>query len=250
MGKIGFNKARVRMEIESYPGTFVEIDFEVPAVVVIDPGHGGTGAQTDGSDANHAVSPSGALEKNMTLAYGLALRDSLRAKANQDRLKIRILMTRETDVNLGLTARTNVARDNGADILLSIHFNAFNATARGVETWIRRPTDNVNYNEDSAYAQRIQTSVFNAIHGFDVNTSNRGVKDGGLGMTSDSATHLGNTANYHPIRAALLETEFIDVPAVDQLLNTGANAGNVKQAVVNGVRDAIVDDLKHQPAAP
>jgi hypothetical protein len=69
-------------------------------------------------------------------------------------------------------------------------------------------------------------------------------------MTSDTASHLGNTANYHPIRAALLETEFIDVAAVDQLLNTGPNAANVKQSVADGLRDAIIDDLKRQPAAP
>jgi N-acetylmuramoyl-L-alanine amidase len=249
---IGFNKARVKLEFESYPGAYTEIDFEVPAVVVIDPGHGGTGRITDPdggySDGEHAVGPvSHIQEKTMALAYGFYLRDALKTVARDQHLNIKIFMTRETDVNFGPRFRTNKARDNGADILLSIHFNAFNATARGVETWIRRPTENVNYNEDAAYAQRIQTAVFNAIHGFDTNTNDRGIKDGGFAMTSDDAAHLGNTANYHPIRAALLETEFLDVPAVDQLLNIGPSAGDVQQSIVNGVRNAIIEDLRRQP---
>ena len=36
------------------------------ATIVIDPGHGGTGS-IGGSDGNHAVSPSGVKEKDLTL---------------------------------------------------------------------------------------------------------------------------------------------------------------------------------------
>jgi hypothetical protein len=38
---IGFNKAAVKIEIEKFPGATAEVIFEVPAIVVIDPGHGG-----------------------------------------------------------------------------------------------------------------------------------------------------------------------------------------------------------------
>ena len=38
---IGLNAATVTIEIEKYPGAIAEIDFIVPAIVVIDPGHGG-----------------------------------------------------------------------------------------------------------------------------------------------------------------------------------------------------------------
>ncbi len=50
-------------------------------IVVIDPGHGGTGGTLGGSDPNHAVSPSGVLEKTMTLQMGLLVRDALLAEA-------------------------------------------------------------------------------------------------------------------------------------------------------------------------
>ena len=47
-------------------------------------------------------------------------------------------MTRDTDKNLGLTARANVAKANDADLFLSIHHNASIAhNARGLETLVR-----------------------------------------------------------------------------------------------------------------
>jgi N-acetylmuramoyl-L-alanine amidase len=47
--------------------------------------------------------------------------------------------------------------------------------------------------------------------------------------------------------ALLLETEFIDVLAVDQLLNTNANRQQVRQAIIDALGDALQDDLLHNP---
>jgi hypothetical protein len=41
----------------------------------------------------------------------------------------------------------------------------------------------------------------------------------------------------------LLEIEFIDVPGVDQLLNTGQNARAVRQEIAAAIKDAIVTAL-------
>jgi hypothetical protein len=66
----------------------------------------------------------------------------------------------------------------------------------------------------------------------------------------------GNTSDYHPIRTSYIEVEFIDFGAntavqtddlVDILLNTGPNAAAVKTAVVNAIRDGILQDLRDQP---
>lgn len=62
-----------------------------------------------------------------------------------------------------------------------------------------------------------------------------------LGVLAD--THLGNTAANHPCRACLLEIEFIDVPLVDQLLNTGPNARAVRQEIAAAIKDVIVAEL-------
>ncbi|MES2995409.1 MAG: hypothetical protein V4733_01205 [Verrucomicrobiota bacterium] len=62
-----------------------------------------------------------------------------------------------------------------------------------------------------------------------------------------SDASYSNVANYRPIRGTILEVEFIDVQAVDVLLNTGANAANVKTAVATQVRNAIILDINRQP---
>ena len=125
--------------------------------VVIDPGHGGS-LETGGSSANNATTPSGILEKNMTLRFGLLVRDAIKAAATAGGHTITVVMTRDTDKNLGLTARANVAKANDADLFLSIHHNASIAhNARGVETLVRpKNAGNVNHADDTSFAKKIQ----------------------------------------------------------------------------------------------
>lgn len=72
------------------------------AVIVIDPGHGGTAA-VGGSSPNNATGANGLLEKNPTLHLGLEVAALLRP-AHQ------VLVTRNSDINLGLAARAQVAK--------------------------------------------------------------------------------------------------------------------------------------------
>jgi N-acetylmuramoyl-L-alanine amidase len=60
-------------------------------------------------------------------------------------------MTRSGDVNLTLADRAKVARTNRADLFLSIHFNGFNKSARGVEAFVRTAATNVNTAEDTRF---------------------------------------------------------------------------------------------------
>lgn len=209
-------------------------------IVVIDPGHGGT-TNMGGSDANHATSPSGVREKAMTLTMGLLVKDALEA-ANAGGHQITVFMTRTKDENLGLAARANVARDKKANVFLSIHYNGFDGAVRGVEAFVRpEAAGNVNLAEDTAFAKRVQTRVFRAIKARDAATKDRGVKEMKLGVLNDGA--LGNTAASHPCRACLLEIEFIDVAAVDKLLNTGANAATLRREIAGAIKDAILEEL-------
>ncbi|MES2995410.1 MAG: N-acetylmuramoyl-L-alanine amidase [Verrucomicrobiota bacterium] len=139
---VGFNRARVWIQIEGTISPIDLIDMEVPAIVVIDPGHGGT-ANRPGSTWNNATSPSGVREKDMTLEYGRALRDSIETYAAENHLQIRVRMTRDSDINYSGEERANMARDAGADVFHSFHFNAANGAARGSEALIRG-VDNVN----------------------------------------------------------------------------------------------------------
>lgn len=79
-----------------------------PFTLVIDPGHGGIDGGAEGR--------LGTIEKDVTLALGLKLRDALAGTPG-----LRVVMTRETDVFVALRDRVAAARTNHADLLLSIH---------------------------------------------------------------------------------------------------------------------------------
>ena len=76
--------------------------------VVIDPGHGGIDGGAEGK--------LGTREKDVTLAFGLAIRDALKTSA-----AVKVIMTRDTDVFVGLHERVKIARQNNAELFLSIH---------------------------------------------------------------------------------------------------------------------------------
>jgi N-acetylmuramoyl-L-alanine amidase len=210
--------------------------------VVIDPGHGGTG-NLGGSDGNHAVGASGVKEKELTLILANLVKTELQNAATAGGHTINIVMTRTTDVNLSLKDRAHFARDNHADRFVSIHLNASKLhNARGVETYVRQAVDNVNLNDDRRFATKIQNAVFNAIKARDPLTKDRGVKEEKFGILRDDS--LGNTAGGH-CRACLLEVEFLDVTAVDVLLNTGPNATAVRSEIAKAIAGAIINDLEH-----
>jgi N-acetylmuramoyl-L-alanine amidase len=76
-------------------------------VVVIDPGHGGVDNGTRmGEEA----------EKNLVLAFGLALRDRLEKSG-----KYHVVMTRTDDTFIPLDDRVKIGRSQGAALFVSIH---------------------------------------------------------------------------------------------------------------------------------
>lgn len=99
--------------------------------IVIDPGHGGrdTGA----------IGPNGLREKDVVLDIGLKLRNLI-----QERLGVRVVMTRTEDVFVPLEERTAIANRAKADFFISIHVNAApRSRALGFETYFlsREPSD-------------------------------------------------------------------------------------------------------------
>ena len=91
--------------------------------MVIDPGHGGPRPGTIGR--------SGLQEKEINLAVALALKKLLEEKAG-----INAILTRESDVDVGLDDRPVIANQKRADLFVSIHSNAHRDRKRGgVETF-------------------------------------------------------------------------------------------------------------------
>lgn len=280
--QVAFNKGTLTVTSADCECATRSIVFEVPAVVVIDAGHGGGPESIDGSDGNHATSwwPSGAdrpapQEKALTLDLAGRVAPRLRGRRPSYGPRVRVLETRTTDVNLGLGARANIARDNGADLLLSIHFNAFGQDAHGAYA-IRDSVSNVNTDEDAAFGQRIFNHVFTTLERFYTSQYNRGVGSQNLGVLRDES--LGNTdTTPNKVRACLLEVDFIDYEVFSRLWNLGeipneadeqgdaesstpeapadtrnppvndANVTRVRNSVAAAIVNAIVEDLRQQP---
>ncbi len=93
------------------------------ATIVLDPGHGG-------SDSG-AIGHRRIYEKKAALDVAKRARDILKAQG------LSVRLTREQDYFITLSKRTSLARQWGADLFISIHFNAsVNSSVSGIETFV------------------------------------------------------------------------------------------------------------------
>ena len=155
-------------------------------LIAVDPGHPPAGA----------MGPTGLREAEANLVVGRALRAIL------ERAGARVVMTRRTDTALGLYERTAMAEDSGAEILVSIHNNAF---PDGVNPFANNGTSTYYFHPRSApLALAIQRGLLGEM----------GLRDLGVGR--------GNFALVRPtwMPAALTEGAFLMIPAQEQGLRT------------------------------
>lgn len=189
------------------------------AVVVIDPGHGGT-VKVDGSSPNNATGPTGLKEKTVTLDIAKRIEPLLEAKGVSTKL------TRSGDTNLGLAARAAVAKAAGADAFVSIHFNGFNGVAQGTETWTHSDASG----DSKALAAAVQKKLLVA-----TGLKDRKVQSKVLGCLK-AALHAPKTA------ACLIEISFLDVAAEEARLKTDAYKDKVAKAIAEGIEDWLRAD--------
>ncbi|MBP2625767.1 MAG: N-acetylmuramoyl-L-alanine amidase [Firmicutes bacterium] len=181
-------------------------------VIAIDAGHGG-------SDSG-AVGPNKTQEKRITLAVAQNVKTLL------ERAGAKVLMTRQTDVDVygpnasavdELQARTKVANDNKADVFVSIHINAFtNPLAGGTATYYYQKTG-----YDAMLAKNIQDNLAK-IDGF----QDRGI----------------NSARFYVIKrtempAVLAELGFISNPNEEKMLNLPQVQQQMGQSIVRGLEN-------------
>ena len=93
-------------------------------IIVIDPGHGGhdTGATKLGT-----------VEKNVVLAFSKVLKEQLEATG-----RYKILMTRDTDVFVGLDERRAFAERHNASLFIAVHADYATSRARGATIYTLR----------------------------------------------------------------------------------------------------------------
>jgi N-acetylmuramoyl-L-alanine amidase len=217
-------------------------DQRVVRRIVIDAGHGGKDPGAIGAEA--------AREAAVVLAISRALREELLRRGFE------VVMTRERDVFLTLTERTDLANRKDADLFLSIHANAArNRKLAGVETYLLdtrydRQTARVAARENgttvaklselhlilaalrlgnneryaSRYAELVQRSLVSQLRKSWPATADLGVKRGPFLVLFQA-----------DMPAILVEVGFVSNPSESKRLRTTAFARAAALGIANGV---------------
>ena len=98
-------------------GLIHDVSAAPTVTVVIDPGHGGV--SENGDETNSGCKYHGLEEKNVALITALAMYDELTQYGNVD-----VYLTRDDDTEVSLSRRVQFADEVGADVIISIHYNA------------------------------------------------------------------------------------------------------------------------------
>lgn len=212
-------------------------------VVVIDPGHGGidNGTQSGGES-----------EKNLVLAFGLALRDKLE-KAG----KYRVVMTRDDDTFIPLSDRTKIARNLKAALFVSIHADALpkaEGDAQGATIYT------LSDKASDAEAQRLADAEnrADAIAGFNLAEEPTDVADILIDLTQRETRTFSNRfarllmgemkssvrMHKHPLKSAGFRVlKAPDVPSVLVEIGYVSNKGDLEHLVSEGWRSKAVGSM-------
>ena len=170
-------------------------------VIAVDPGHPPAGA----------TGPTGLREQEANLAVGLALRDLL------ERAGARVVMTRTTDTAVGLYERTVLAEAASAEVLVSIHNNAF---PDGVNPWLNNGTSTYYFMPRSArLAMLVQRQM----------VAQMGLRDLGAGRGDLALVRV----TWMP--SVLTEGAFLMIPEQEQALRTPAFQARYARGVLRGI---------------
>lgn len=176
--------------------------------IVLDPGHGG---KDPGALGN------GLREKDVVLDI------SLRAKKYFQGTPINVKLTRETDVFVELQDRVKFAKQQKADMFVSVHANALNGSASGIETFYYSATRNANVKESKALATYIQKRMLEAWK-----LPDRGVKTQSLHVIRENT-----------MPATLIEVGFIDNKKDGAYIASPAHRETMAKAIYLGTLDYL-----------
>ncbi|WP_027553660.1 N-acetylmuramoyl-L-alanine amidase [Bradyrhizobium sp. Cp5.3] len=213
------------------------------AVVVIDPGHGGI---------DNGTQSSGESEKNLVLAFGLALRDRLEKSG-----KYRVVMTRDDDTFIPLNDRVKIARGLKAALFVSIHADALpraEGDAQGATIYT------LSDKASDAEAQRLADAEnrADAIAGFNLAEEPTDVADILIDLTQrETRTFSNRFARFlmsemkstvrmhkHPLKSAGFRVlKAPDVPSVLVEIGYVSNKGDLDHLVSEGWRSRAVGSM-------
>jgi N-acetylmuramoyl-L-alanine amidase len=214
----------------------------VKPLVVIDPGHGGLD--------NGASAPNGVREKDIVLAYAQQLRDLLVDSGRFD-----VALTREDDTYLTLEARVALARQNKADLFVSLHADSFQQRdIRGASVYTRdeKATDVLdkvlaeNENRRDIVAGFAMPEMDAQVVDLLVDLMRREMRRQSF-IAAEAIVHQlepSVTLRRFPVRQAdFFVLQAPEVPSVLVELGFLSNASDIKNLLTEGWRDRTVDAL-------
>ncbi len=236
------------------PGPVVVDDMPTPAaavppptggskpLVVIDPGHGGID--------NGASAPNGLKEKDIVLAFALELQDVLVKSGKFD-----VALTRSDDTYLTLNERVTLARQNKADLFISLHADTFQEPdIRGASVYTRdeRATDILdkvlaeNENKVDIVAGFAFPKITPAVVDIMVDLMRREMRKQSYVAATDIINALKSKVALRrfPVRQAdFFVLQAPDIPSMLIELGFLSNATDISNLVTSGWRDKVVAAL-------
>ena len=191
------------------------------ATIVLDPGHGGKDEGARGIRYK---------EKDITLQVARKVRDLLRRNGYT------VHMTRDRDISLTLPQRTQIARQKGADLFLSIHINAAETrSVSGIECFAMTPSGASSTNSAKPESHWYKGNNFDSNNIALTNQIHRHLLAQSRG--SDRGVKW---ARFQVLRevscpATLLELGFISNRAEELKLGSPAYQNKLAQGIANGV---------------
>ena len=182
--------------------------------IVIDPGHGGSDPGAIGKEL-------GVTDADVGLTVGQKLRDLLEAQGAE------VIMTRDSDVRVGLNDRPAMANKVEADIFVSIHGNsATNTTAKGIQVYYYAPSSNANLYGQSYIRKELASEVSSALQ--NVTGTSASIKTSNLAVLRE---------NDRP--CILVETGFLSNAEEEKLLASDDYRQQLANGIYQGIRNYL-----------
>ncbi len=222
---------------------------ERDVIISIDAGHGG--------DDPGALGANGSREKDITLSVAKALAERIDAEPG-----MKAVLTRDRDFFIPLNRRYEIAREQKADLFISIHADAFvKSQARGSSVFV---LSNRGATSEAARMLADRENSSDLVGGVSIDDKDAtlaavllDLSQGATMQASEEVANnvlrgLGRIGNLHKrevqranfvvlrspdVPSMLVETAFISNPAEEKRLNDPAHREKLADALVQGVRD-------------
>ncbi|WP_417761761.1 N-acetylmuramoyl-L-alanine amidase [Shewanella sp.] len=220
-------------------------------IIAVDAGHGG--------DDPGSIGPSGTYEKGVAFAIAQKLADKLNAVDG-----ITAIMIRKGDYFVNLNRRSELARQAKADLLVSVHADAFTSPQpSGASVWVlsnrRANSEMGRILEQGDQVSQLLGGVGEIVQNTDseqylmrtlIDMSMDNSRSAGYRVASNVLNQLGQVTKLHKSRpeyaslavlkspdipSLLVETGYISNPREEKLLRSSAHQQQVAGAIFNGI---------------